>query len=144
MTKGELAKEYFESGRNCSQSVALAFSKELNLTEDQIKKLTIGFGGGFARSRLVCGAVSGMTLVLSALISDGEDRKPIYEILQSAYKKVKEELGSLICQDLLNGVKVTDGANPEPRNSEYYAKRPCAEICKIIADITQEILEENR
>ena len=83
MTKGEIAKNIFEQGVNCAQAVALAFKDEMGLTEDQIKKLIIGFGGGFGRQRLVCGAVSGMTMVLSYLKSDGEDKLAIYKIIQA-------------------------------------------------------------
>ena len=31
MTKGEIAKKYFECGKNCSQAVALAFCPEMGL-----------------------------------------------------------------------------------------------------------------
>ena len=74
MTKGQIAKENFESGMNCSQSVVLAFKDEMGLSEEQLKKLSIGFGGGIARQRQVCGAVCGMTMVLSYLKSDGNDK----------------------------------------------------------------------
>ena len=67
MTKGEIAKKYFESGKNCSQSVALAFCDEMGLNEDLVARQTIGFGGGIGRMREVCGTVSGMTYVISNL-----------------------------------------------------------------------------
>ena len=82
MTKGEIARNNFLAGDNCSVSVALAFKDELNLPENMIKKLFIGFGGGLARQRLVCGAVSAMTAVLSYLLSDGENKAEIYAIIQ--------------------------------------------------------------
>ena len=65
MMKGELAKSYFMQGYNCSQSVAMAFSEEMKMDIEQVKRLTIGFGGGMGRMREVCGAVSGMTFVIS-------------------------------------------------------------------------------
>ncbi|MBQ9485696.1 MAG: C_GCAxxG_C_C family protein [Clostridia bacterium] len=76
--KGELAKNYFLQGFNCCQAVVLAFKDELGLDEETIKKLSIGFGGGLARQRLTCGAVSGMTLVLGAVMSDGNDKARAY------------------------------------------------------------------
>ena len=141
MTKGQLAYDYFKQGYNCSQAVALAFTKELKMTEDAVKKAVIGFGGGFGRQRLVCGAVSGMTFVLGSLLSDGEDKLSIYKIIQDACKEVKLELGSLICSELLEGkVKVETSFVPEERTTEYYKKRPCGEIVKLVADITQNYL----
>ena len=143
MNKGEIAKQNFLSGMNCSSAVALAFKDELKLNEDTIKKLVIGFGGGVARQRLVCGAVSGMVMVLSFLKSDGVDKLSIYSIIQSACNEIKKELGSLTCGELLEGkVKVDTSCVPENRTKEYYKKRPCAEICEIVANITQKYLEE--
>ena len=51
MTKGEIAKLNFESGLNCAQAVVLAFKDEMGLSELELKKLIIGFGGGFAAHR---------------------------------------------------------------------------------------------
>ena len=65
MTKGESAKENFMSGLNCSQAVAAAFAEEMNMPKSLVEKLTVGFGGGMGRMREVCGAVSGMTFVIS-------------------------------------------------------------------------------
>ncbi len=138
MNKGEIARNYFKSGVNCAQAVALAFKDELNMSEEQIKKIMIGFGGGFGRQRLICGAVSGMTMVLSYLKSDGEDKLKCYELIQKACADFKAEFGTLICAELLEGkVKVTTNPNPDARTKEYYAVRPCDEICAVAANIAQ-------
>ena len=141
MTKGQLAKQNFNSGLNCAQAVVLAFKDELGLTEEQLKKLSIGFGGGLGRQRLTCGAVSGMCMVLSYLKSNGQDKLAIYSIIQDACAQFKNKVGSLICADLLEGkVKVETSPVPEERTAEYYKKRPCAEICEIAGDIAQKYL----
>ena len=141
MTKGELAKNIFQSGRNCAQSVALAFKDELGLTEEQISKLIIGFGGGFGRQRLVCGAVSGMVMVLGYMLSDGKDSLSIYNIVQKACAEFKLELGSLICAELLDGINNDTNPKPEARTKEYYEKRPCADICQVAANIVDKYLK---
>ena len=64
MTKGELAKQFFEGGKNCSQAVALAFCEEMRIDEETVARQTVGFGGGMGRMREVCGTVSGMTYVI--------------------------------------------------------------------------------
>ena len=66
MTKGDLARQNFKSGYNCSQAVALAFQDKIGMDPDTIARLTIGFGGGMGRMREVCGTISGVTFVLSA------------------------------------------------------------------------------
>ena len=140
--KGKLAEEIFATGKNCSQTVVLAFKDELGLSEELLKKISIGFGGGFGRQRLVCGAVSGMTMVLSYLLSDGEDKLANYEIIQKACKEFQDECGSLICAELLDGVTTDKSPKPEERTQEYYKKRPCAELCAIAAEITKKYLDE--
>ena len=129
MTKGELAKKNFESGMNCAQAVLLAFKDEMNMDEVALKKLIIGFGGGFARQRYVCGAVSGMTMVLSYLKSDGEDKLSSYALIKEACDKVKEKLGSIICSELMQ------------TSADGKQKTPCGEICKIVAYVTNEYLK---
>ncbi len=143
MNKSQIAREYFNKGMACSQAVALAFKDELGLSEDAILKLTIGYGGGFGRQRLVCGAVCGMTMVLSYLLSDGKDKLYIYKIIQQASAEVKEKIGSLICAELLeNKVKVETSPTPDARTEEYYKKRPCGEIVEIIAEITDKYVKQ--
>ena len=142
MSKGEIAKEYFLKGNNCSVSVVLAFKEELKLDELTLKKIAIGFGGGLGRQRLTCGAVSGMCMVLSMLLSDGEDRTKIYGIIQNACEDFKEKVGSICCGDLLNGkVKFDNSVIPEKRSEEYYKKRPCQELCEIAGDIAEKYIK---
>lgn len=140
MTKGEIAEARFKEGYNCSQAVALAFTDELGLTEEQVKKLSAGFGGGIGRQRLTCGAVLGMTMVLSNAVYKG-DKLEVYSVITDACNEVKKKLGSISCAELLEGVEVTKGVAPEERTKEYYQKRPCAEICRIVADITEKYLK---
>lgn len=145
MNKGEMAKENFLSGMNCCQSVVLAFKDEIGLHEETLKKLSIGFGAGFARQRLICGAVSGMNIVLSYILSDGVDKGKIYAIIQNACERFKEETGSIICGELLSGaVAKNTSPVPEERTEKYYKKRPCADLCSLAAEITEEIIKENK
>lgn len=140
--KGELAKAYFLQGLNCCQAVVLAFKDELGLSEETLKKLAIGFGGGLARQRLTCGAVSGMSMVISALKSDGNDKGYIYSLIQKACEEFKAETGSLICAEMLSGEILKDkSAIPEARTPEYYKKRPCADLCYLAAEIAEKYIK---
>lgn len=141
MDKYSLAIENFKSGLNCAQAVAIAFAKEMDLSEEEIKKISIGFGGGFARQRLICGAVSAMAMVISKVKSNGNDKMEIYRLIQSACADVKAELGSIICGELLGEVEKPITHVPEERTKEYYKKRPCAEICGIVARITEQYIK---
>lgn len=147
MTKGELAKKYFESGYNCSQSVLLAFFDELGFDKETALKLSLPFGGGMGRLREVCGTVSGMFMVLGLAkgnsdSSDRANKTDIYKDVQALAEKFKEENGSIICRELLGlDIKGKDNPTPEERTEKYYKKRPCSELCRYAADLVAEYLE---
>lgn len=100
MTKGDLARQNFKSGYNCSQAVALAFQDKIGMDPDTIARLTIGFGGGMGRMREVCGTISGVTFVLSALYGD-RPKSEVYAMVQQVAKGFQAETGSLVCRVLL-------------------------------------------
>lgn len=148
MKRAEKAKEFFEQGYACSQAVALAFADLTGLTEEEIAKATLPFGGGLGRLRLTCGAVSGMVfaygLICGKAENSAENKLATYEITRLLCERFTQENGSLICADLLSGnnLFVEKGGVPEVRNSEYYKKRPCPEIVYSAANILETYLTE--
>lgn len=142
MTKGEIAENYFRSGYNCSQAVALAFCSETNLDESTTARLTIGFGGGIGRMREVCGAVSGMAFVISAIY--GESAKgDVYKMIQNVAKQFEAENGSIVCRELLGLQQAESSPIPEKRTQSYYKKRPCPELVHMAADILDEFIKKH-
>lgn len=142
MSKGEVAKQLFESGYNCAQAVFCAFCDETGFDKETALRLSAGFGGGVGRMREVCGAVSGMTMVLSYKLAsvDPAEKGEIYALIQKAAGEFKEINGSIVCRELLNLSKGPSSPVPEERTAQYYQKRPCAEIVRIAADITEKYL----
>ncbi|PWL88713.1 MAG: hypothetical protein DBY14_01710 [Escherichia coli] len=149
MTKQEKATAYFKSGYNCSQSVVCAFSDLIDMSEKSAATLASGFGGGMGRLREVCGAVSGMIMVANILYgenceSDAKAKKEHYERIQYLANRFEEENGSIICRELLGlDIKGADSPVPSARTTEYYKKRPCAELAGIAAKIMDEYIEQN-
>lgn len=143
MSKGERAEALFMKGYNCAQSVAAAFAEEMNMQEADAARLTIGFGGGIGRMREVCGTVSGMAFVLSALYAD-EGKGSVYAKIQAVAEKFEQENGSIVCRELLgldkNGKRCPV---PEPRTEQYYKKRPCNQLVHMAVDILEEFLKKN-
>ena len=147
MSKGDIAKEYFEQGYNCSQSVALAFADEVGMDSKLIARLTGGFGGGMGRMREVCGCFSGIVMVLSQACGytdpkDTEGKKALYEKIRAAAEQFKKDNGSIICKELLGLEKPEKTAQPDARTSEYYQKRPCPLLCKYAAEHAEKMLEK--
>lgn len=164
MSRAEMAKNYFLNGYTCSQAVALAFADLSRTDKNLLKKLMLPFGGGVGRLRLTCGAVSGMAAVIGLLFAESDtmseittetatenvseptpenaagNKKEIYALVQKLCGKFKEEHGSMLCGELLQGVAAQSGGEAEPRTNEYYKKRPCAELVYSAAKILEEYL----
>ena len=144
---GDAAYEAFFKGYNCSQCVALAFAKEMKMTEEQALKMASGFGGGFGRLREVCGGFSGITLVLGVPYGSADPAKKtaLYTDVQALAAEYKARNGgsSIICRELLGLQKAEGSPVASPRTPEYYKKRPCPELVRLAADIMAEYIEKH-
>ena len=143
------AKAYFEQGYNCAQSVFMAFEDETGITPDMAAKLSSFFGGGMARLREVCGAVSGSFLAFAAMYGvsdpkDSEGKAAQYKDLQELAGKFREENGSIVCRDLLGLTQKTSEPTPEKRTNEYYHKRPCGELVACATQILEEYVQSKK
>jgi len=100
------AKELFNKGYNCSQSVFVAFSALYGLDEETALKLSMPFGGGYAGTRDICGAVSAMAMIAgletgTVKPKDKEGKQNCYNCTQMLMSKFTEEHGSILCKHLL-------------------------------------------
>lgn len=143
------ARELFLAGYNCAQSVAGAFWQELGVTQQQALAMSAGFGAGFARLRETCGAVSGMVMVMSAVLQRGgavpQDKQRIYEEVQKSILAFEQANGSYICRDLLGLLEQQkDAPVPSERNAAYYAARPCLRLVECAAQMTCDWLAGQR
>ena len=146
MDRGQRAAELFVGGYNCAQAVAVAFCDTVGLTPDQAARMASSFGGGMGRMREVCGAVSGMLMVLGLVYGyhtpgDDESKKKQYAVVQELAGKFREETGSIVCREILKNPP--SDPNPSPRTAEYYAKRPCARMVMTAARILDEYMAAN-
>ena len=144
--RAERAESNFMRGCNCCQAVLLAFSAELGMDEQTLMRLGSSFGAGMGRMREVCGAVTGMLMALGlrrGYTLDEGDKKAHYEKVRELAGRFRSQNGSIICRELLEGVKVTEGGAPEERTAEYYRKRPCKSYCASAAAILQKELTKN-
>ena len=64
MNQTDRAEKLFRQGYNCAQAVFGAFSQDLGLDSQEAMRLASPFGAGLGKLREVCGAVSGMLMVL--------------------------------------------------------------------------------
>ena len=141
------AGELFLEGCNCAQAVFLAFSDVTGMDRKLAAKLSSPFGGGMGRMREVCGAVSGMLMVLGVLYgyeeNAGEDaqKKQLYKDVQALAGKFREECGSIICREILKNPP--SDPNPTPRTAEFYKQRPCARMVMTAARLLDGFFAEH-
>ena len=106
MNRREKAVENHKNGCNCAQAVACVFADKLGYSEDELFRLTEGFGGGMGATQGVCGAVSAMVLVAGAVKSFGIDKLPetnkkeSYTAARELMEKFEEKIGSIVCGNI--------------------------------------------
>ena len=144
------AVENFMSGYGCCQSVVAAFADLYGLDDTLAKKIAAGFGGGVGRMRMMCGAVSGIVMLVGLHCgqtegSDREGKSACYKVVQELLAQSREQNGSLICAEIL-GLKGYEKAScsyiASPRTAEYYKSRPCAAKVESAARIFADFLKK--
>ena len=138
----ERAEALFRSGCNCAQSVFLAFSGELGMDRETAMKLSAPFGGGMARMREVCGALTGVFLALGLKegFTDPEDagaKAEHYRKLQSLAERFREQNGSILCRDLLRFAEERGDIKREPGTSGPAHSPSCEQIVGAAAELLE-------
>lgn len=141
-----LAYDNFKKGYNCCQSVVLAFEDILGLDREKLLAVSVGFGGGFGRTRNICGAVSAFAIVLGLYCPHDadthKDKANIYRQIQELVKLFQERNGSENCAQLLKNVKnLTSDYEPQIRDDEYYKVRPCVKFVTDSVEILTDYLK---
>ena len=128
------AVDNFMAGYGCCPSVVAAFADLYGMDDVMAKKIAAGFGGGVGRLRMMCGAVSGIVMLVGLDCgqtegSDREGKSACYKVVQELLAQSEAENGSLICAEIL-GLQGHERAHcsyvASPRTAEYYKQRPCA------------------
>lgn len=103
--KSEKAKELFAMGYNCAQSVSAVFADKYGIMQDEMLKISCGFGGGM-RNGEVCGAVSGAIMVIGMKYGNGstnssETKALCYQKATEFTNMFSQKNKSIICRELL-------------------------------------------
>ena len=125
MNHVDKASKMFYDGYNCAQAVAVAFCDVTGLDEKTTAKMVSPFGGGMGRLREVCGAVSGMFMVLGHLYGYDDPnadvkKKVLYQQVQELAAQFKAQMGSILCRELLDNPP--SDPFPSPRTMKYYTE----------------------
>ena len=121
-----------DKGFNCAQAVACTYCDLLGYKEEDIFRMTEGFGLGMGCMAGTCGALSGAVLLAGLKNRDGQIDAPktkgkTYKLSRQLLERFHERCGSTICAELKG---VTTGT---PVHS-------CADCIKDAAAIVEEVL----
>ena len=135
MTRSERAEELFFEGYTCAQSVVLAFADLTGVDRAVLERLSAPFGGGMGRLREVCGAVSGMAMLLGLSRQwdtlDKEEKEELYAKERELAQKFREKAGSIVCRDLVAA---------HPHGDTHNSMKP---YCKSLVGLAAAIVEES-
>ena len=137
------AVELFKNGYNCSQSVVAAFADIYGFTNSQAMMISSGFGAGIAKTRQMCGAVSGGVMLCGLERGNDEPGNKVrpaecFGMVREFLDEFKAENGSTTCADLLG----LNGKIKKPGSDETYEIRPCAQKVECAARLFAERLEK--
>ena len=101
MDRGERAVELKHGGCNCCQAVLLAFSDEVNVDAETLRRIGACFGVGMGNMKGTCGA-----LVAAEMLTGLMDRthRPLIGKARVLSDAFSAKCGATICEDL-KGVK---------------------------------------
>lgn len=105
MNRIEKALENHNKGYNCAQAVICAFADKTDFTEDQLFRLSEGFGFGMG-TQGTCGAVSAMVFLAGFEKSAGVDKIPetnkkeSYALARELIEAFEEKNKSTICKEI--------------------------------------------
>lgn len=134
MKKVNLSKKYYLGEYNCAQSVVLTFADEINLSKEDLVKVSSGFGGGIAGFQKTCGALSGGVIVLNLLYD--EDEK--IEAIQDLFNKFEKLNSNLDCIDL---IEIDFEKKDEMTEKEEKVKKEkCLGFVKDVVKIIEEMI----
>ena len=130
-TRTEKTQELHSKGYNCAQAVACAYCDLVGVSEDEIFRMTEGYGLGMGCMEWVCGAVSGAAALAGMKNSLGCEnpisKKATYQLSGEILKRFREKNGSVICREL----KGVDTGK---------ALRSCSGCIRDAAELAEEIL----
>lgn len=104
MSKKDMAVEKHKNGYNCAQCLCCVYGPELGFSEEDIFRITEGFGFGMG-SMSTCGVVSAMAVIAGMKNSDGKlgeskTKKSTYKIVKEMTEAFLKENGTTVCKEL--------------------------------------------
>jgi len=132
-------KDYFNNGYYCAESVLMAVADAVGLVSELIPRIATGFCSGMARTKGVCGAVTGGILAINLLTGRDTATDSVelnYELVETFLERFEIHYPSQYC-DKLSGCDLGT-----PEGQLYFQKNNVHETCgDYVAETVKMVLE---
>lgn len=140
--KANYAVEMFERGFLCSQAVFAAYCEQYGLDKNYALKTRNGFGSGIARKQGICGAVSGVVMLIGLKYGkinadDSTAHEKTYKMINNFCDKFIERNKSINCHELL-------GCNLSEAKEKGLFSTLCKKYVKDSAELVEALLDEEK
>ncbi len=145
MKRSEKAVEYFSGGFNCAQSVLAAFKDVIDVPEEELLKLSGGFGAGMGRLQNTCGAVTGAFMVIGSRYGkykadDSEAAEKTYGLVHEFSREFEKIHGTIICRELL-GCDLISEEGKKYFSGNNLKEKVCSRCVSDAAEIVEKMLK---
>lgn len=140
------AKELFEKGNNCSQSVFVPFARKFFPNEKLALKMMSPFGGGISHSDNICGAVTGGISAIGLHLGhsdagDADGKAFCAEATRKFISEFKKKHGSTTCTKL-TGYNLSKAGEKKKASEAGVFKSKCSIYVESAVSIVSEILKQ--
>lgn len=106
MVDATKAVQYFLNGFNCAQAVLTSCSDRTQIHENDLLKISCGFGAGMGRLQGTCGAVTGAAMAIGLKYGnfqndDSEAKENTYRLIREFDAEFRKINKSTNCMELL-------------------------------------------
>ena len=150
-SKKNEAIQVFMNHYNCCQAVVLGHKDLIRqyhpeLDNSSLERMAVAFGGGVAGSGGICGALSGLCMVLG-LISTEDFMDPAFkqkqrDDIKELMDAFEDRFGSINCRDIRDNINLEPFFENDPDNKELYAQKPCNACVSYASDLISGFLSK--
>jgi len=141
---GTRARELFQSGFKCAESVLLSIAEAQGIQSDLIPAIATGFCSGMARTGGMCGAVAGSVLGLGLVYgrqTADQSVDALYAVEKQFLQEFIRRFGCMSCEGLIHC-----DFNTEEGKAAYYAQNlqeRCYQYVEEAANLVMKLIEDN-
>ena len=144
MTKAEDAATLFQQGFNCTQSILSVFATDFGLDRNIAARISQGFGAGIGRTDEICGALSGVIMVIGLRYGgltpdDSAAKEKTYAMVGEFVQKFKALHSSVACTDLL-GYNLSDPQQYADAKAHKVAKEKCPAFIRDAVELVETMI----